>query len=207
MRKKHIIFDMDGTLAATATATALAIGEAKKKYNLPAVTDYQIRDAMGLGGLEFYTKLFPALPEETLKKIEPEIDDHEDASIQKIGRAILFPGVYEMLNDLFESGHSLYIASTGSSRHVQVTLDAAEIKTFFTDIHCGELQKIDMVKRIIAGRDTRDWIMVGDMYKDSEAAHGNNILALGAGYGYLAKEDIELFDRVLEKPGDITNYL
>jgi len=207
MTNKHIIFDLDGTLAATAKATAKAISAVEQTYNLPKITDADIREAMGLAGMEFYQKLFPGVPEETLVNAGREIDNYEDAMIIEIGQEILFQDAYEMLTNLTNKGLALYIASTGSKRHVEATLNAGGIKHFFTEIHCDEPQKIDMVKRIIAGRPTSQWIMVGDMYTDSEAARGNNILALGAGYGYLAEEDKALFDAVLNKPDDIFRHV
>ena len=64
-----------------------------------------------------------------------------------------------------------------------------------------------MVKNMISGKDVTEWIMVGDMYKDSEAARASSILALGAGYGYLTKQNESLFDFVLRSPADIFYYL
>lgn len=205
--KKHVIFDMDGTLTATAQATSPAIKALAGKYGLPEITDAHIRAAMGLGGLEFHAKLFPDLPEKTLVDIADDVDALEAENITKIGRDILFPEVREMLASLAEKGHPLFIASTGSERHVGNTLKAAGITDLFTGIHCGEPQKIDMVKRIIDGGDPRNFVMVGDMFKDAEAAKGNAVTALGAGWGYLDHNEKGLFDAVLRSPEEIFFYL
>jgi phosphoglycolate phosphatase-like HAD superfamily hydrolase len=207
MAIEHIIFDMDGTLTATARATKIAVDAVRGRYGLPFVSESQIRSAMGLGGLEFHAKLFPGVPEETLAAVGRDIDGLEAANVKKIGRDILFPGVREMLEALAGKGYPLYIASTGSARHVGNTLRSAGIRQIFTGIYNGEPQKIGMVKRIVAGRDPGGFAMVGDMFKDAEAARGNGIVALGAGYGYLDAEDAGLFDAVLDKPGDIFLHL
>jgi len=204
---KHIIFDLDGTLSATAQATALAIEEARRTFEyLPPVTDAQIKEAMGLHGLEFHMKLFPGVEKEKLYPIEKAIDELELKNITKLGRDILFPGVYSMLEKLHIEGYSLYIASTGSHTHVHGTLEAANIGRFFKEVHCNEPQKINMVGKIVNGNDPSQWAMLGDMFKDSEAARGNNILALGAGFGYLSVEDEKLFDLVLRTPNDMFNF-
>jgi phosphoglycolate phosphatase len=203
---KAALFDLDGTLAATAKATVIAVDEVTKKYGLPGITEGQIRAAMGLGGMEFYRKLFPRVPEKALIPIGREIDGLEQSNIMMIGRDILFPGVYATLTTLAKRGHPLFIASTGSKRHVHITLRAGDIEKYFTGVYCDESAKIGMVKRIIAGRDGDGFAMVGDMFKDAEAARGNGIISLGAGYGYLAEENAALFDAVLERPEDIFDY-
>jgi HAD superfamily phosphatase (TIGR01681 family) len=202
-----VIFDMDGTLTATARATGLAIQTLQDKYGYAPVSEAHIRSAMGYGGLEFHERLFPGVPRNILTNIEKDVDDLEGMHITRIGRDILFPGVYEMLAALREQGHPLFIASTGSLRHVTNTLKAAGITDFFTGIQCGEPQKIDMVARIINGKNPGDHIMVGDMFKDAEAAKNNGILSLGAGYGYLHENNRGLFDAVLERPEDIFQYV
>ena len=204
---KRIIFDMDGTLSDTGKATLKAIETVKNRFNLPPVTYTDIQKAMGLAGLEFHRALFPDLPEDVLVNLEPAIDVLELDAVQGMGVEILFPGVSDMLAELWRAGCELHIASTGSKTHVHGTLEAAGIEAYFTGISCGEPAKVSMVRRIIADSNSQEWAMVGDMFKDSEAAKGNNILALGAGYGYLAKADYPLFDGVLNTTKDIWRYL
>lgn len=208
MSIKHIIFDMDGTLSNTAIATAAAIKQVNDKYNLPKITDEHIRNTMGIGGLEFHATLFPTLPMETLLKVEQDVDRLEEEHIVKMGEKMLFDGVKDMLAKLTARQNiTIHIASTGSKRHVHATLTATGIYDLFTSISCDEPAKIDMVKKIVGNSDPAGWAMVGDMYKDSEAARGNGILALGAEFGYLVKENFSLFDYVLSVPGDIFQYM
>jgi len=204
---KRIIFDMDGTLCDTGKATLTAIKMVENRFNLPPITYADVQNAMGLAGTEFHRCMFPDLPEDVLLKLEPVIDLLEQDAIQSLGSDVLFPGVSDLLEALWQAGYELHIASTGSKSHVHGTLDATGIESFFTGISCGEPAKIAMVRRIIADSDPQEWAMVGDMFKDSEAARGNNILALGAGFGYLAKQDFSLFDAVLGTPKDIWGYL
>jgi phosphoglycolate phosphatase len=205
--KMQIIFDMDGTLSDTAKATSVAISDAVKKLNLPTVTYERILDAMGLPGLEFHAYIHQTATHEQLLEIERIVDTREQEEVRKWGRGILFPGVIKMLDKIKNQGHDLHIASTGSETHVFNTLATTDIKEYFTSIHCGRGVKINMVRDIIGMQNPTDCLMVGDMYKDAEAARGNNILALGAGFGYLSKKDRVLFDAVLETPNDIFKYI
>ena len=206
MIKKHIIFDLDGTLSNTAKATMMAINEAEEQLKLPKITEDQVKGAMGLAGLEFYAQLFPQVSKKTLLDIENIVDAGEELAVKAIGKEILFPGVVDMLKGLQEKDCFMYIASTGSKDHVHNILKSCGMEIFFTEVACGESKKISMVNRIIAGRNLNEWAMVGDMFKDSEAAKGNNILALGAAYGYLSRKDFSLFDFILSTPMDIFSY-
>ena len=205
-KRKNVIFDLDGTLSDTAKATYEAIISVQLRYQLPPITNEHVKRAMGLAGLEFYRHIYPSMPEEALREIEPVVDALEEETINKLGEAILFPGVKEMLESLKQIGCKLYIASTGSQSHVYTTLRAAGIESFFEGIHCAEPVKIDMVKKIIKESNPDGWLMVGDMYKDLEAAKANDVLALGAGFGYLDKADYALFDTVLKVPADLLAY-
>jgi len=204
---KNIIFDMDGTLTATAQATELAIRELTDMFQLPLITTDDIKGAMGLGGLEFHAKLFPDKTMDQLVAICDRLDKLEQENVKRIGRDILFPGVAAMFARLVEKGYPIFIASTGSVAHVDTTLRATGIKDLFTAIHCDEPQKKDMVRRIMDGGDPTQWMMVGDMFKDAEAARANGIFALGAGYGYLHEANTHLFDAVIHTPGDIFAFL
>jgi len=204
---QYIVFDMDGTLTATAQATEIAIKAISKKHDLPPITAADIRGAMGLGGLEFHAKLFPTVAAERLPAIGADIDQLEEENVIRIGKDILFPGVYDMLARLAAEKYPIFIASTGSARHVDSTLRATGIKHFFTAIECDEPQKRDMVNRLMRGGNPTEWMMVGDMFKDAEAARANHIFALGAGFGYLHADNAPLFDAVIQTPADIFTFL
>jgi len=204
---KNIIFDMDGTLTATAQATEIAIRALATEMSLPTVTTEDIKGAMGLGGLEFHAKLFPSLSEAQLVTVCHRLDQLEQENVIRIGRDILFPGVGNMLTRLVDMGYPIFIASTGSVTHVSTTLQATGIMDMFTAIHCDEPQKMDMVRRIIGDGNPSEWMMVGDMFKDAEAARANNIFALGAGYGYMHADNAGLFDAVVHTPDEIFGIL
>ncbi|MDR2305074.1 MAG: HAD family hydrolase [Treponema sp.] len=217
---KHFIFDMDGTLSDTAKATSIACNEAAKKLGLPPFPVEQVKAAMGYPGLEYYHVLLgnvkPALnigsgikrsfTQELLLAFQKETDLGEALEIQRIGKGMLFPGVEEILEELKDLEVELYIASTGRPDHINLLLDVTGIRSFFKSICCGRSRKVEMTGEIIrtAGASfSEDWLFVGDRHIDAEAAKGNGILAVGAGYGYCLEEERELFDIIAESPGDL----
>jgi len=204
---KSIIFDMDGTLSDTAKATTDALNKVGGEYGLPYVSNEHVRSAMGYADPEFFYRVYPEQPRDVLNEVRYIVNDLEDRAIEKFGRDILFPGVFDMLCELSNRGYFLYIASTGSTAHVETTLKSSGIEHLFKAVYCNEPVKIDMVKDIIGTGNAGEFVMVGDMIKDSEAAKGNGITALGAAFGYLKSDDRSLFDAVLYKPDDIYKYL
>ena len=206
-KKKHIIFDLDGTLSDTAKATTVAMNEVGALYDLPEVSEIDIRSVMGFADPEFFYRLYPECPQEMLNEIRYKVNDLEDRIIESLGKSILFPDIEELLNDLSEKGYVLYIASTGSTTHVHTTLKSSTIYHLFKGVHCNEPEKVNMVKGITARHNKDECIMVGDMSKDSDAAKANDILALGAAFGYLTFEKYHLFDSILQMPSDLYEYL
>jgi len=206
-RKRHIIFDLDGTLSDTAKASTAAMNEVRVLYDLPEVSEIEIRSVMGFADPEFYYRLYPGYPQKTLNEVRCKVNCLEDNIIESLGKSILFPGIEDLLNDLSKKGYMLHIASTGSTAHVHTTLNSSAINHLFEGVHCNELEKVKMVKGITAGHNKEECLMVGDMSKDSDAARANNILALGAAFGYLTLEDYHLFDSILHTPTDIYKYL
>jgi phosphoglycolate phosphatase len=203
----NIVFDMDGTLADTAKATVIAFSKFAPQFGLGKLADETIKAAIGYANPEFYFRLYPQSDMEMLIKFGEQVEKHEKLIIRELGENILFDGVKDLLQILSADGFALHLASTGNSKHVAAVLGDSGIKAYFKSVSCGEAEKTAMVRNIIQGSELSQWMMVGDKQKDSDAAHGNNILSVGAGYGYLLPEDYRLFDAVIQTPSGLLDFL
>jgi phosphoglycolate phosphatase len=203
---RHFIFDMDGTLADTAKATAAACNAAAEKLGLPPFPFEQVKAAMGYPGLEYYEALLGAVPRDFILEFQKETDLTEAREIERIGREMLFPGVRETLEALRGLERELYIASTAQPDHINLLLDVTGIRSCFTMIRCGQNRKVEMTAEIMSAAKAAGpggWLFLGDMHIDAEAARGNGILAAGAGYGYCSEKARPLFDLVVETPAEL----
>jgi len=194
----HVIFDMDGTLSDTAAATVPACAEIARRFRLPVPAPDAVAKAMGTASPEYWRLLWPGIGDDLLAELDPVAEAMESEFIRRQGVSILFPGIDAMLRELRAMGCTLYVASTGSREHVTVTLSTAGIDGYFARIECGEPGKVDMVSRILkdGGITPGNAVLVGDRIKDAEAARGNRLLAIGAGFGYCGPEEWPLFDHV-----------
>jgi len=204
---RHVIFDMDGTLSDTAAATVLSCAEVARRYGLEPPGLDALRSAMGWPAPLFWRLLWPELSDALLEELDPVAEALESHAIRKMGPAILFPGIRELLDALLDRGFGLHIASTGSPAHVEATLGAAGIWPLFHSISCGESDKTGMVSRILRAHPGAGAVMVGDKQKDADAGRGNGIETVGAGWGYCGPAERPLFGHVLETPGQLLEFL
>lgn len=202
-----IIFDMDGTLVDTMRMTALAFEELAGFYDLPTPPRAAIRDAMGLADLYFYRKIYPNEPEDKLPAFGDAVEKRESAIGLELGEGVLFEGVKPMLEALKGAGKRLYLASTGSEKHVRDMLACGGILDLFEEIHCAQPDKEEMTAGILRSAGTKSAVFVGDTFKDANAARANGIPAVGAGFGYVKPKERALFDCVPDTPQALLKYL
>ncbi|MFL0268854.1 HAD family hydrolase [Candidatus Clostridium radicumherbarum] len=204
---RNIIFDMDGTLINTAQIAVQACQEAALEFDLPIPHAEKITGLIGWANCDFFPKLYPEAEEDLLEKYAQLVCEKEHIIMEKLKEKLLFPGVMEMLSVLKLKGYNLFIASTGSTQHVNFALRNSNIYSFFDNIKCNQPEKIKMVEEIIKGGPKGGFIIMGDKCKDYEAGDANNIITVGAAYGFGSKEEIEKFDLTLSQPLDLLRHL
>jgi len=201
-----VIFDLDGTLSDSAILVAIAMASAAPKYGIPVPDSEAIRKAIGYANPEFYYKLFPDIPRDTLLEMGRLVESEELRLLPEISGRLLFKGCRELLTELTARGIRLTIASTGDTDHVFSILRETGITGFFDTVSCGRPDKIEMLREMTGARDKSGYVMVGDMRKDSDGARANGILSVGACYGYCVRELAE-FDRYIDSPQELLSVL
>jgi len=203
----NLIFDMDGTLADTALATIPAIRQQCELAGWLPPGEAEIRAAIGTANPDFYYQLFPNHSRDAVYALGQRVESSEEDWVRDIGEGMLFPGVRAMLEDLSRLDIPMYIASSGSHAHVDIVLESARINKLFQSIHCNEAKKSRMVARIVGGGDPERWALLGDRDNDLNAARNNDILALGAAFGYCPQNEWPKYDFVFMKPSDVVVWM
>ncbi len=183
-----LIFDWDGTLADSAGPIVESMQTAIAELGLPARSDSQVRELIGLGWMDVLAKLFPELDSrdviarlEEYRKRVPPVHAHQ---------APLFNGVVDALHALHGANYGLAVA-TGKYR---VGLDRA-LATHahalppFTITRCADetASKPDplMLSEILHATrlSPEQALMIGDTEYDMAMARAIGMPALGVACG------------------------
>ena len=206
LKIRTVIFDLDGTLSDSSVLTITAFNKIVPGYGLPVPSKDAIQRAMGHQSSEFYCILFPDSPGELVSRLGGEVDAEELRILPSFGERLLFDGCRELLVLLREHGLRLCIASTGAKDHVYSVLEGTGITGFFDRITCGLSDKTAILGEMTKDGNKNEYVMVGDMKKDYEAARANNIVSVGACYGY-CKRELSDFDFYIDTPLELLEIL
>jgi phosphoglycolate phosphatase len=200
----QIIFDLDGTLFKTETATVPAVIETFKRFGLTKPSKQEICRFFGRPGSEFHTWLESLCPRDMASDFVRDVDRRELEYAATQGE--LYPGVIRMLTELAQDGYNLALCTNGEAEYVNTVLDAHDLRPFFTAvrhrIHRGD-SKPSMVAELLAGGNPAAAVMVGDRDDDIRAARENRIYSIAAAYGYGSGSAFACADAVADAPGDI----
>jgi phosphoglycolate phosphatase len=188
-----LIFDWDGTLADSAAQIVAGMQRAIVELKLPARTDGQIRELIGLGFHDAIGRLFPEFaPEDILKALEDYRrllvgGGHQDGGPAE---APLFEGALAALRELHGAGYRLAVA-TGKSRSSlrRSLLRHPEIDALLSSSRCADetAPKPDplMLRELLEQEEVaaERALMIGDTEYDVTMARACAMPAVGVSCG------------------------
>lgn len=200
MKKKGIIFDMDGTLWDSASGVAESWTKVvNQEYDKERViTTEDIKSVMGRTMDKIAEILFPELEE----KVRLELIDHcginENEYLREHG-GILYPDLEETFKVLKEK-YYLYIVSNCQSGYIEAFLDHYGFWSYFDDIECygnNLFSKGKNIRLVVERNQLTDAIYVGDIQGDYDATMEAGITFVHAAYG---------FGTIAQKTAKISNF-
>lgn len=200
---KKIIFDLDGTLYQTKATILNAVNESLKEFNLPLINESILCSLIGKTTDDFLREIINEnIDFDSFKKV---LRKNEHRLVKET--AVLFPDIVKLLEELSSRGYKLNICSNGSEEYINLVLETTSINKYFTNIYSSKnfINKSECIKQII---DTSDFnAVVGDTMIDIEAATNNNIVSIGAAYGYGDINDISKATFIAENPLEIADKI
>ena len=183
-----VIFDLDGTLwdASVPVADSWNVvieKEVGKEYTL---SSEDIMKYMGLTMTEIADRHFGFLPEKERYELSHKCEVFENGYITEHG-GTLFDGVEETLAKLKDMGVPMAVVSNCQEGYVKAFLDSMDMWKYFVDYEeWGRtfLLKADNIKLVMERNGAAKGIYVGDIQKDSDAAHKAGIDCIYASYGF-----------------------
>lgn len=193
MTPKAILFDLDGTLTDSGEGIINCASLALKHFGLPIPDKQAMRVFVG-----------PPLRDTLVQFGIKEADVEEALQIFRgrytthgIYENELYPGIPELLSNLKEQGHKLYVATSKPEVMALTVLNRFEISKYFDIIAGATLDSSrDSKAAVIAylmeqAGDTAQPVMVGDTAFDVIGAATHGIPTIGVAWGYGKVEDME----------------
>ena len=208
-----VMFDLDGTLIATAPEIFDAVNDTLRQFNLQEVTQEQVDTWIGHGTRELLIKavsLREQVDPETLRgsahfvEMNKAFDDHY---LKRCGtRSTLYPQVRETLTTLRQRGIKIAVVTNKEDRYTRAVLEAHRITPMLDLIVSGDTlptKKPDpagvtfCLRTFNVGPDHA--IFVGDSSIDVATARNAGVRVWALSYGYNMGEPIQAShpDRVI----------
>jgi phosphoglycolate phosphatase len=207
-----IVFDWDGTLINTIDWIVHCLQRAGEQYGFLTPEPQAAKDVIGLCIDNAVAGLYPDADAETQKKI---VAFYSATYFSKqLSQNDFFPGVYDMLLNLKETGYQLAVA-TGKTRVGLIeALSATGTETVFDITRCADETASkpnpkmlhEIMEHTKAPLDRT--LMVGDSIHDLQMARNANIASIGVACGANSKESLLQYDPLLclQHTTELLNY-
>jgi phosphoglycolate phosphatase len=182
-----IVFDWDGTLMDSAGHIVAAMQHAIRGLGLPARSDTQLSELIGLGLNDAFARLYPELNTAATLRLLSQYRQH--FLNPPVPGATLFAGVRETLMQLQAAGYRMAVATGKSRRGLDRALDEAGLRSLFATSRCADecASKPDpqMLEEILWECEIKPIraLMVGDTEYDMAMARSAGVAALGVAWG------------------------
>ncbi len=183
-----VIFDLDGTLwnSSVQVADSWNVVIEQEVGEEHTLTAEDIMSCMGLTMTEIADRHFAYLPEKERYELSHKCEEFENGYITEHG-GVLFDGVEETLAKLKDMGVQMAVVSNCQEGYIKAFLDSMDMWKYFMDYEeWGRtfLSKADNIKLVMERNGASKGIYVGDIQKDSDAAHKAGIDCIFASYGF-----------------------
>jgi phosphoglycolate phosphatase len=192
--RKHLLWDLDGTLTDPQEGIVACIQHALRSSNKTVPSHEELLWCIGPPLHHSFRQLNPgATEEETHRLVELY---RERFSTKGIHENKLFPGIQKLLERLPDHKH--YLATSKPLVFASEILRNFKIDRHFTGIYGSELggalsEKPELIAHILKKENIpkNDVVMIGDRKFDVLGAKAVGILCIGILWGYGSREELE----------------
>lgn len=195
MKKKYVLFDLDGTLTDSQDGILNSIEYMLNFYGIRAESRDALRPWLGPPLKESLMKYYGFSEEKALEGVGKyrEYFDRKGIFENRV-----YPGVVPLLEALTAGGHRLYLATSKpeiASRRIMEHFDLAGYFTYIGGASQDDsrVRKADVIRYVLDTCNITDLsqvIMVGDREHDVYGAQKNRLETIGVLYGYGSKEEL-----------------
>ncbi len=195
MKKKYVLFDLDGTLTDSREGIINSIEYMLRHYQMEVKDRSELQPWLGPPLKESLMK-YCAFPEG--KALEGVAVYREYFDRQGIFENKVYPGIEDMLGRLKEQGHELLVATSKPETAAVRVLEHFGLAGYFTYIGGATLddsrvRKGDVIRYVLEAcgvKEKAQAVMVGDREQDVKGAKENGLEVVGVLYGYGSREEL-----------------
>ncbi|WP_455330710.1 HAD hydrolase-like protein [Exiguobacterium profundum] len=213
--KHAVIFDMDGTLFRTDLILELALDEtfdhlrSEEKWDGPTPID-EYRKIMGVPLPVVWKTLLPRHDEQTREEVDAYFLTRLIKNIEN-GNVALYPGVLELFEQLYQMGHSIFVASNGLVDYLQAIVTHYELDRWITATYSIQqidtLDKADLVAGIVKKYEIQDGFVVGDRLSDISAARANGLISIGCRFDFAQETELKEADYIVNHLSEVLDIV
>lgn len=208
-----IIFDWDGTLIDSIDWIVHCLQTAGKQCGYEIPEPQAAKDVIGLSITNACATLFPGADDATLPKLTACYQ--QTYLSRQLSREDLFPGVYEMLVELKQTGYQLAVATGKTRTGLQQALEATDTEDLFCITRCSDetaskpdpLMLHQIMQHANAANDRS--LMVGDSTHDLQMAMNAQISSIAVSCGAHPKDILQQYSPLmcLQQPAELLNII
>lgn len=209
---KCLFFDLDGTLTDSSEGIINSIIYALEKMNVDIKDKAILKKFVGPPLMDSYKKYYGFNQEEAelgLKLFR------EYFSVKGIFENRLFDGIYDLLEQLYNAGVELVLATSKPDVYAEQILEHFEIKKFFTHISACPMEeadttKLDIIKgalKMTSVKNKEEILMIGDTFLDVNGAKECGLDSIGVLYGTDGPEELKVATYIAKDVEELKNIL
>ncbi|MBQ8623189.1 MAG: HAD hydrolase-like protein [Oscillospiraceae bacterium] len=194
--KKYILFDLDGTLTDSAPGIINSFRYALKHYNLPDMTDNELKQFVGPPLMVSFSQILGFGEEKGLEAVGVY---RRYFSTKGLFENEVYEGIPIVLEKLKSKGFTLAVSTSKPEVYAKRILEHFDLVKYFAEV-CGiplvdegmtKAQVIAVTLKKLGVSDKAQVLMVGDRDYDVKGAHDNGIDCIGVLYGYGSRDELE----------------
>ena len=185
MNRRHLVFDLDGTVSDPAIGIARSLNYALTAFGLEPIPENSVSRYIGPPIDDAFRRIAPSAEDECVVQLVSKF--RERYSDIGYSENVLYPGIPEALSYLVGNGCSLGICTTKRVDFAERILKYFGIHELFRFVNGGDVgvQKHQQLKCLLAeGIIDLDAAMIGDRSVDIGAAHANGLRSVGVLWGH-----------------------
>jgi phosphoglycolate phosphatase-like HAD superfamily hydrolase len=183
---KNIIFDFDGTLANTISATLNALKQAFQELDI-FYDDTKLNERLFVMPSAQYSKLVSeSIPANKLDAVLSRYRALKNENFKTDTNIRTYPGIENLLKKLKANRHNLFVATNGSKDTFFTLIKFLFNENPFEDFRAAEGTKSEMVEHLIEihNLDRSKTVIVGDGLGDINAGKSAGIKTIAVDWGY-----------------------